>query len=202
MTATPVRAPATHAPPQAHTLPPPAARERAHARFAAALDRDRTPGRPRSPATPCVSKTDQTTPGSTVTTTGRGPHRQVPPREESAAKGARRVDPPREAEREPSELLAFRPLPQILQPPPMTIVTPPAPRGDLGRLADQLVTRLRVGRSREGAAVELRLALGDRELDVRLVETPHGLELHTSADDALRDAMTRELTARGLTLAT
>jgi hypothetical protein len=99
-------------------------------------------------------------------------------------------------------LAAFRLPPQVLQAPSGAVAPPPAPRNEVARLAEQLVTRLRVGRSREGASVELRLALSGRELDVRLVETAHGLELHADGDDTLCEAIARELVARGLPLAT
>jgi hypothetical protein len=168
----------------------------------AALARDR-PARA-SPALERPAKQTSATPAPIEgSPTRRGPTerahadrtRSEPPRKE-----ARRAADARGDELDPTGLEAFRPLPRVLQPPPMPVAPAPVPRQDLGRLAEQLVTRMRVGRSREGASVELRLALGDRELDVRLVETVHGLELHTDGDDAMRDAIARELLARGLPL--
>ncbi|MBX7195394.1 MAG: hypothetical protein K1X94_25285 [Sandaracinaceae bacterium] len=101
--------------------------------------------------------------------------------------------------REGLELQPFRPSPAILLPPPEQTV--PRARPELARLAEQLVTRLRVGRAREGALVELRLSLGAQEVDVRLVEGARGIVLETDAEPGLRAAIERELAARGLSLA-
>jgi hypothetical protein len=187
-------------------------RGEAHARFVAALARDR-PARASSAFERPAKQTSATPTPTEDSPTRRGPTRRGPTergpterahadrtRSEPPRKEARRAADARGDELDPTGLEAFRPLPRVLQPPPMPVAPAPVPRQDLGRLAEQLVTRMRVGRSREGASVELRLALGDRELDVRLVETVHGLELHTDGDDAMRDAIARELLARGLPL--
>lgn len=101
-------------------------------------------------------------------------------------------------DREVGELAAFRPLPSVLQPPPTPLEPPTAARAELARAAaEQLVTRLRVGRTREGALVELRVRVGGRELDVRLAESANGVTLHTD-DDALRSALVQELGRRGV----
>lgn len=203
MTTPTVRAPqaATTTPtttrPSAWTaLPPPArpepSRLTARARFAAALA---GPPRPGEAATAAPAR-----PEPKPTTAKRPPARTEP--EAATSKAPRRPEARHEAvERDPSELAAFRVLPSVLQP-PAPVAPPPTARTDVARLAEQLVTRLRVGRTREGAMVELRLSLGDRELDVRLLETPHGLTLQLEGDDALHGAIQRELLARGLPLST
>ncbi|MBN8617109.1 MAG: hypothetical protein J0L92_41405 [Deltaproteobacteria bacterium] len=113
---------------------------------------------------------------------------------------SRPIRAPREkvSDRDPADLAPFRPLPAVLSPPPMPVASQVTIRADVSRLAEQLVTRLRVGRAKEGAVVELRLSVGDRELDVRLVETVRGIELQTDADPSMRQALSRELAARGL----
>jgi hypothetical protein len=126
--------------------------------------------------------------------------RDETPDEVPRKKRSERLEPVALA-RDAAELPAHRLLPQALQPPPSLVAPHALARPELQRVAEQLVTRLRVGRSREGASVELQLTLGGRELDVRLLETMHGLEVHADGDDALRDAITRELRARGLPLA-
>lgn len=104
------------------------------------------------------------------------------------------------------DLQTFRPPPSVLAPPgafAAVVVSsrpPPIPRADLARLAEQLVTRLRVGRSRDGAVVELRLAVAGRDVEVRLRERDGEIEVELEgADDRLRAALNAELSARGVT---
>ena len=113
---------------------------------------------------------------------------------------SRPIRPSREkvSDSDPVDLVPFRPLPSVLTPPPVPVASQATVRTDVSRLAEQLVTRLRVGRAKEGAVVELRLSVGDRELDVRLLETARGIELSTDADPSMRQALSRELAARGL----
>jgi hypothetical protein len=113
---------------------------------------------------------------------------------------SRPIRAPREKvlDRDPADLAPFRLLPAVLSPPPAPVASQPAVRNDISRLAEQLVTRLRVGRGKEGAIVELRLSVGDRSLDVRLVETARGIELQTDAEPSMRQALARELAGRGL----
>lgn len=129
------------------------------------------------------------------------PSRPPPPTDRPVSRTI--LAPRREAvlDRDPGDLAPFRLLPTVLTAPIAPTSAPSMARVELARAAEQLVTRLRVGRTREGALVELRLALGGRELDLRLVETPHGIELHTNdADDGLRRALASELAARGLAI--
>lgn len=92
-------------------------------------------------------------------------------------------------------------MPSILGPLPAPVtLAPQPPRVDVARLAGEVLTRLRVGRAREGAVVELRVRLSGRgELDVRVVESARGLELQADgADEPLRRALRDELARRGL----
>lgn len=179
---------------------PPTIRER----FAAVLARQHDPSR-RGAAAPThrtgpVHGPVPTSPaahGPMATDRGGSKARPSPERELVS----RPIRSPREKviERDPTDLAPFRPLP-VLTPPQVPVSPPVAHRADLARIAEQVVTRLRVGRSREGALVELRLAVGERAVDLRLVETSHGIELHTDADEPMRRALARELAARGLAI--
>ncbi len=92
-------------------------------------------------------------------------------------------------------------LPSILSPPPAPLAPAHAPPPPEVLLAiERLVSRLRVGRSREGALVELRVTLGGREVDVRLTETHEGIVLVTD-EPALARRLGGELARRGIALA-
>jgi len=156
--------------------------------FGALLERGRRPAAAAScPSLPAPKRSERPS-GHEAQRKEAGWHERSP-----RALPAREADP---------DLVPFRPLPAVIAPTPSP-VSPPAARTDVPRLAEQLVTRLRVGRAREGAVVELRLSLAERgELDVRLVEAAHGIELHVEgADESLERALHRELERRGVCLA-
>jgi hypothetical protein len=74
-------------------------------------------------------------------------------------------------------------------------VRPPAPSWS------EALTRLRVGRTRDGALVQIRLELPGRStLDVEVLESIDGVEVDAGdASPILRAALARELARRGLT---
>lgn len=100
------------------------------------------------------------------------------------------------------EELALHLRPSILVPPapPVSPVASPLPP-ELWRAVEQLVSRLRVGRSREGAIVELRVTLEGREVDVSLLEVSEGIVLRTGDPD-LDGRLERELAQRGVAVHT
>jgi hypothetical protein len=91
-------------------------------------------------------------------------------------------------------LAPFRPVPAVLVPPslaPATASPPPLP---------PCLVRLRVGRSRDGELVQLRVRAPDgRELDVEVRASPRGVEVHAEgASDAWKAHLARTLAARGV----
>lgn len=111
----------------------------------------------------------------------------VPPR---AARDTRRDLPV-----EPWELAPFRPAPSVLAPPTLgpapPVVPPPMPA---------CLVRLRVGRSRDGEVVQLRVRTPEgRELDVDVVASPRGIEVRAEgASAAWKARLARTLAARGV----
>lgn len=99
---------------------------------------------------------------------------------------------------ERTDLAPFRPLPTILG--PGAAPTRPTPSALAPSPWSELVTRLRVGRTREGALVQIRLELPGRgRLDVEIVDAVDGVEIRAEdASPKLREALTRELARRGL----
>ncbi|GAB4198812.1 MAG: hypothetical protein OHK0013_08370 [Sandaracinaceae bacterium] len=100
-----------------------------------------------------------------------------------------------EATGEMPALVPFRPLPAVLVAPPAPVLQPPGPT-----VSPSPLLRLRVGRSREGEIVQLRLRAPDgSELDVEVIASSRGVVIHAGdASPAWRARLARALDARGV----